>query len=68
MGATISLALTILGELPSLIAAGQDVIALINTTYNTIAGAQAANRDITDAEWLTLDQMITDLRAQAAAP
>lgn len=63
----ISLALTVLQSLPALIAAGQNVIALINSTSATITKAQAENRDPTPAEWQALDDMLTDLRKQAAS-
>lgn len=67
MATTISLALTILTELPALIQAGVDVVGLINSTSATIKAAQDGNRDISDAEWNALDAQLADLRKQAAA-
>lgn len=67
MATAISLALTILTELPALIQAGVDVVGLINSTSATIKAAQDGNRDISDAEWSALDAQLTDLRKQAAA-
>lgn len=65
MGA-LALATTILTALPPLIQAGMDVMALLESTNGVIAKAQAEGRDPTDAEWETLDSMLTDLRKQAA--
>ena len=67
MGTAASLALTVLQNLPALIQAGQDVIALINTTSAVIAKSQATGKDPSDADWAALDAMLTNLRAQAAA-
>lgn len=67
MATAISLALTILTELPALIQAGVDVVGLINSTSATIKAAQDGNRDISDAEWNALDAQLADLRKQAAA-
>lgn len=67
MGTAISLALTVLQNLPALIAAGQDVIALINSTSAVIVKSQATGTDPTDADWKMLDDMLIDLRKRAAS-
>ena len=67
MGTAVSLTLTVLQNLPALIQAGQDVIALINTTSAVIAKSQATGTDPTAADWKALDDMLTNLRAQAAS-
>ena len=63
----LTIATTVLSNLPALIKAGMDVMALINSTNAVIAKAQASGTDPTDSDWATLDQMLTDLRAQAQA-
>lgn len=67
MGA-LELALSVFSQLPGLISAGANVIALINSTKTTLTTAKAENRDPTPAEWDALNAQIDDLRKQLHAP
>ncbi len=64
----LSLALSVLTQLPSLISAGVNVIALVKNTEATITKAQAENRDPSPDEWLALNTQIEALRAQLHQP
>jgi len=63
MGGVLTLAMTVLSELPALISAGRDVYGLIVSTNTTIKSAQAAGRDPTDDEWNALLALIADEKA-----
>lgn len=63
MGA-LELARSVLSQLPSLISAGVNVIALVKDTEATITKAQAENRDPSPAEWDALNAQIDGLRKQ----
>jgi hypothetical protein len=59
-----TIAIAVLQSLPALIAAGQDVVSLIENTVQVIGKAQAAGTDPTPEEWAALDAKINQLRSQ----
>ena len=61
MGA-LAYAIQLLGEVPALISAGQDVVTLVNSGNAALKAMQAEKRDPTDAEWAALDTQIGALR------
>lgn len=52
-----------LEAIPSLIAAGQNVVALVNQTSAAVKKMQAENRDPTAEEWAAQATIISALRA-----
>lgn len=60
----ISLALSVFGQLPGLIQAGANVLALIESTKAVLATAQIEKRDPLPEEWDSLNAQIDSLRAQ----
>lgn len=60
---TAALAITVLQALPALLAAGADVLALIERTNAVIADAQARGGDPTDAEWADINGQVAALKA-----
>lgn len=62
MPTAIMYALQILQAVPSLIAAGKSVTALVTDGAAAVKSMQAENRDPTPAEWATLDAQIKALR------
>ncbi len=56
-------AIQALEAIPSLLAAGQSVITLVNQTTTNLKKMQAENRDPTAEEWAAQAQAIHDLRA-----
>ena len=56
-------ALQALEAIPSLIAAGQSVVSLVNQTSAAVKKMQAENRDPTAEEWAAQAKIISDLRA-----
>lgn len=61
-------ALSLLTELPSLIASGKEVIGLIQTGTAALKTMQIENRDPSPAEWDQLNSQIDALRAELHAP
>lgn len=66
MGASsaIDLAIEVLTALPSLVTAGEEALALMNSTTASLRAMQAENRDPTDAEWDAVHAVIATLRAR----
>jgi len=60
----IAFAIQMLNALPSLIAAGIDVVSLVKSTNSALKTMQLEGRDPDDAEWDALNKMIADLRAK----
>lgn len=60
----IAYAIQALNVLPGLIAAGIDVVAIVQKTSDDLAAMQAENRDPTDEEWAALNKVVEDLRAR----
>lgn len=60
-------ALQVLNTLPSLIAAGQNVVGLIQHANAAIEKMQIEKRDPSPAEWGALNQTIAALRAELRA-
>ena len=56
-------AMQALEAIPSLIAAGQSVVKLVNQTSAAVKNMQVENRDPTAEEWAAQAQVISDLRA-----
>jgi hypothetical protein len=67
MGAA-AYALSLLTELPSLIASGKQVVDLIQTGTTALKSMQAENRDPTPAEWDSLNAQIKALQEELHAP
>ncbi len=67
MGAA-AYAISLLTELPGLIASGKQVIDLIQTGSNALKAMQTEGRDPTDAEWAALNAQIKVLRDELHAP
>lgn len=67
MGAA-AFALSLLTELPALIAAGKQVFDLIKSGTAAMEAMQAENRDPTPAEWDKLNAQIKALRDELHAP
>ncbi len=67
MGAA-AYALSLLTELPSLIASGKQVVDLIQTGTTALKAMQADNRDPTPAEWDALNAQIDALREELHKP
>ncbi len=67
MGAA-AYALSLLTELPGLIASGKQVIDLIKTGSDALKAMQDENRDPTPAEWDALNAQIKVLRDELHAP
>lgn len=67
MGAA-AYALSLLTELPGLIASGKQVIDLIQTGSTALKAMQMENRAPTDAEWSALNAQIKALRDELHAP
>ena len=63
----LALAIQVLEALPSLVTAGEQVLALIENTVSSLKVMQAANRDPTDAEWAALDAQVKALLGQLKA-
>ena len=61
-------ALSLLTELPGLIASGKQVIDLINQSADAMRKMQAENRPPTPAEWDALNARIKALRDELHAP
>lgn len=61
-------ALSLLTELPGLIASGKQVIDLIQTGSTALKAMQMENRAPTDAEWSALNAQIKALRDELHAP
>lgn len=61
-------ALSLLTELPGLIASGKQVVDLIQTGTTTLRAMQTENRDPTPAEWDALYAQIKTLRDELQAP
>ena len=57
-------ALQVLESLPGLIAAGQNVIGMVESSTAAIKQMVDENRDPSDAEWQTLNEATAALRAQ----
>ena len=57
MGA-LAIAMTVMTELPAMIAAGRDIMALVTQTNAVLKAAQAEGRDPTAAEWDALNAII----------
>lgn len=57
-------AMQVLNSLPSLIEAGVDVYDIINSTNENLKKMMDEDRDPTDEEWETLNELIESLRAQ----
>jgi hypothetical protein len=55
-------ALQVLGALPQLLVAGQDVLDLVEQSNAKLEAMQDAGRDPTPAEWKELDDMIDELQ------
>lgn len=64
MGSIIAYALQALEAIPTLIAAGQSVIGLIQHSTAALKLMQTENRDPTDQEWADLNATIDALRQQ----
>lgn len=62
--AVILYALQVLQAIPSLIATGQSVMALVNQSSTAMQNMLAEKRNPTDPEWAALDATINDLRKQ----
>ena len=56
-------AMQALEAIPSLIAAGQSVVNLVNSTSSNVKKMVAENRDPTAQEWADQAKVISDLRA-----
>lgn len=63
----LAFAMQLLAALPSLIAAGKDVVDLINASNAVLANAQANGGDPTPAEWAALNGAIGELRSELHA-
>lgn len=61
---SVELALSVFGQLPGLIQAGANVLALIESTKAVLTTAQAEKRDPLPEEWDALNAQIDSLRAQ----
>lgn len=61
--AVLMYAMQALEAIPSLIAAGQNVVNLVNQTSAAVKKMQTENRDPTAEEWAAQAQVISDLRA-----
>lgn len=61
--AVLMYAMQALEAIPSLIAAGQSVVGLVNQTSQAVKKMQAENRDPTADEWAAQAKVISDLRA-----
>lgn len=59
MGA-LAIAMTVMSELPAMIAAGRDILALVTQTSAVLKAAQDEGRDPTAAEWDALNSIIRD--------
>jgi len=57
MGA-LAIAMTVMSELPAMIAAGRDIMGLVTQTNAVLKSAQAEGRDPTPAEWDALNAII----------
>ena len=64
----IAYALSLLTELPGLIASGKQVIDLIQTGSTALKAMQTENRDPTAAEWDQLNARIKALRDELHTP
>lgn len=64
----ITFALQLLAQLPGLIAAGAQVVELVNQTRERLEDMQANNREPTAQEWEELNQRIDSLRQQLHSP
>jgi len=54
----LAIASLVLQELPAMIAAGRDILALVTQTNAVLTAAQAEGRDPTAAEWDALNAII----------
>jgi hypothetical protein len=63
----IALAITVLENLPALITASEEVIALISSTVTSLRQMQAEKRDPTDAEWAAVHSVIDILLTRIEA-
>ncbi len=68
MGTSLAFAIELLGQVPALIAAGKDVVALAQSGHAALTAMQAENRDPTPAEWDALNAQIKALRDELHAP
>ncbi len=64
----IAYALSLLTEVPTLIAAGKSVVDLVQTGSAALKTMQAENRDPTAQEWSDLNAQIKALRDELHAP
>lgn len=64
----IAYALSLLAEVPALIAAGKSVVDLVQTGSAALKTMQTENRDPTAAEWYALNSQIKALRDELHAP
>lgn len=67
MGSALAYAVSLLGELPGLIAAGKDVIDLVKSGQTALQSMQDQGRDPTPAEWDALNAQIKALRDELHA-
>ena len=65
---TIGMLFNVLQELPNLLAAGKDVVQLIESTLATVRVAQSQSRDPTAAEWNGIHTQIDALTSQLDRP
>ena len=68
MPAALPYILQFLNMLPQLIATGQNVMGLVNSTTTAVQNMIAEKRDPTQAEWDALNAITNNLRAQLHAP
>ncbi len=68
MGSAIAYAISLLGEVPGLIAAGKSVVDLVQSGSAALKTMQSENRDPTAAEWDALNAQIKTLRDELHAP
>lgn len=61
-------AMQVLQALPTLIAAGQSVVTLVQQTNDRLKVMQDERRDPTPAEWAELNATIATLRSELHAP
>jgi len=65
---TVGMLFNVLQELPNLLAAGKDVVQLIESTLATVRVAQSQSRDPTAAEWNGIHTQIDALTSQLDRP
>ena len=62
MGTALAFGIELLTQIPALIAAGKDVISLVNSGKAKMQEFEREKRDPTSQEWLQLNAEIDDLR------